>query len=69
MELGPGVADPIWTCRLARDLGMTVRDLGERMSAYELTVLWPAFYAWEQRTRQRMEQDAESTRTRSRSLR
>ena len=31
-------------CRLALDLGMPISELGERMSNYELTVIWPAYY-------------------------
>jgi hypothetical protein len=58
MELPPGIADPIWTCQLARELKMTVRDLGERMTAYELTILWPAFFAWEVRNAEREERKA-----------
>jgi hypothetical protein len=44
MELPPGVADPIFLCELALELKMPVGELAERMSAHELTVVWPAFF-------------------------
>lgn len=54
------VADPIWTMQLAESLHMTVQDLGNRMSLYELCVLWPAYFRWKQRaeTRERRKQEA-----------
>ena len=48
-----GVADPIFTCELALELRMPVGELEQRMSAHELTVLWPQFFAWRQRVAER----------------
>lgn len=39
-----GVQDPMFTCELALEMGMPVSELGQRMSNYELNVLWPAYY-------------------------
>jgi hypothetical protein len=36
--------DPLFVHQLALDLGKSLRELGETMSAHELTVLWPLFY-------------------------
>lgn len=59
MPLPPGVADPIFMCELALELGMTVGELshgrGTPMSAHELTVTWPQFFAYRERERQRQE--------------
>lgn len=44
MELPPGVPDPMFLCELALELKMPVSELGDRMSAHELTVMWPAFF-------------------------
>lgn len=49
MELAPGVPDPLFLHELALELGMTISDLGERASAHELTVLWPAYFAYRNR--------------------
>jgi hypothetical protein len=35
---------------------MPVGELGNRMSAHELTVTWPLFFAWRDRDREREEQ-------------
>ena len=44
-----GAADPYLLHELALELGMTVSELihgrGSRMSAHELCVAWPAFFA------------------------
>ena len=40
-----GIADPYFLCELALELGMTLRDLGDRASNYEVCVTWPAFFA------------------------
>lgn len=45
MQLPMGVADPLFVAELALEMGMPVGELGERMSNYELTVFWPAFFA------------------------
>lgn len=56
MTLPPGVADPIFLCELAETLGMTIGDLGRRMSAHELTVVWPEFFAYKAREQKRQEE-------------
>ena len=56
MELAPGIVDPIFLCQLALELHMPVGELGARMSAHELTVVWPAYFAWRERARQRDEE-------------
>ena len=54
MRLPPGTVDPIFLHELALELNMTVGELthgrGTPMSAHELGVAWPVFYA----TRARM---------------
>ncbi len=47
--------DPISVCELALELGIPVGELGARMSAHELTVIWPAFFAYKARERARAE--------------
>lgn len=47
------MADPLFVHELALELGMPVSEVGERMSNYELTVLWPAFFAYRQREQNR----------------
>lgn len=44
LPLPPGVADPLFLCELALEMGMPVGELGERMSNHELTVIWPAYF-------------------------
>ena len=56
MEIRPGMADPLFLHELAVELGMTVSELGQRMSAHELTVAWPAFFAYRRREAERQEQ-------------
>lgn len=58
MELPPGVPDPMFLCELALELKMPVSELGERMSAHELTVVWPAFFRARARERKRAEDKA-----------
>jgi hypothetical protein len=55
MELPPGLVDPIFMCELALELKMSVGELGFRMSAHELSVMWPAYFAWREREREREE--------------
>lgn len=55
MSLPMGVADPIFLCELALELKMPISEIGSRMSAYELTVIWPAFFASRARVREREE--------------
>lgn len=38
------MAHPMFVCQLALKMGMTVEELGLRMSNYELTVTWPAYF-------------------------
>ena len=49
---------------LALELGMPVGEMCERMSAHELCVEWPAFFAWRQREadRQRQKEEQRSRR-------
>lgn len=56
MELPPGVVDPIFACQLALELHMPVGELGQRMSAHELSVVWPAYFNWRARAREREEE-------------
>lgn len=51
-SLPPGVADPWFMCELALEMNMPVGELGQRMSNYELCVVWPAFFAERERLRQ-----------------
>jgi hypothetical protein len=39
-------------------LHMPVGELGARMTAHELTVVWPAYFRWLERTRRREEERA-----------
>ena len=45
MELRPGMVEPMFLHELALELGMSVSEIGQRMSAHELTVEWPAYFA------------------------
>jgi hypothetical protein len=49
LRLPLGTVDPIFACELALELGMPVGELEQRMSAHELTVVWPAFFAYRHR--------------------
>ncbi len=60
--LPPGVSDPIFTHELALELGMTVSELGQRMSTHELTVAWPEFFAWRRREQARQEEKQKDRR-------
>lgn len=63
MQLPAGAVDPIFACELALELGMPVGELGQRMSAHELTVTWPLFFAWRAKEReQQQEKDRERGR-------
>jgi hypothetical protein len=46
-------------CELALELGMPVGELGQRMSNYELTVVWPLYFKYRDRERRRLEEQAE----------
>jgi hypothetical protein len=56
MELPPGVADPLFLHELALELKMPVGEMCQRMSAHELTVLWPAFFSSRERLRKHLEE-------------
>lgn len=56
------MADPIFLCQLALKLGMPVGEMCERMSAHELTVVWPAYFEWEAEERERMENKQRGSR-------
>ena len=64
LQLPPGVVDPLFMHELALELGMPVGEMCERMSAHELCVEWPAFFAWRQREadRQRQKEEQRSRR-------
>ena len=64
MELAPGVPDPLFLHELALDLGMTIQDIGERMSAHELCVLWPAYYEYRRRVDDANQMQAQTARDR-----
>jgi hypothetical protein len=53
MELPSGVPDPMFLCQLALELKMPVGEMCERMSAHELGVVWPAFFAARRREQDR----------------
>lgn len=55
MQLPPGVVDPLFLHELALELKMPVAEMCSRMSAHELTVLWPAYFAYRQRAQARAE--------------
>jgi hypothetical protein len=58
MELPLGVPDPIFLCELALEMGKSVSELCDSMSAHELCVIWPEYFA----TRQRMREAEEAKR-------
>jgi hypothetical protein len=66
MELPPGTVDPLFLHELAEHLHMTVSELGDRMSAHELSVAWPAYFAYKLRQQERAEQQAERRKPRAR---
>jgi hypothetical protein len=61
MELPPGTVSPIFMCELALEMRMPVGELAERMSAHELSVLWPAYFKYRAR---RDEREAEKAKAR-----
>lgn len=73
MELPPGTVDPLFQHELALELKMTVGELmhgrGTPMSAHELAVCWPAFYAVKAREEKREQDRRRSDQQRSRSRR
>lgn len=53
MQLPLGVADPLFVHELALEMGKSVQEMttGEPgMSARELTIDWPLFFAYKKRT-------------------
>lgn len=68
MSLPPGTVDPMFQCELALELGMTLGELshgrGTPMSAHELSVIWPSFFAARARERERAQRKAEQEASR-----
>lgn len=64
--------DPLSLCELALELGMSVSELehgrGTPMSLHELTVVWPAYWAYKSREQERQaaEQEKQAKLQRSR---
>lgn len=56
MPTGKGLIDDLFIHELCLALHMSRRQLGEAMDAHELTVLWPEFYAVQERERVRQEE-------------
>ena len=52
----------MFLCELALELKMPVSELGARMSAHELTVIWPAFFRARAREQERLQREAEKDR-------
>lgn len=65
MTLPPGVVDPLFLHELALELRMPVGEMCDRMSAHELTVLWPAYF---HRRRIIQEREAQSQKEARRTL-
>lgn len=61
MGLPQDIADPLFMCELALELHMPVGELGQRMSNYELCVMWPLFFEYRRRDAER---EAEKKRRR-----
>lgn len=55
------MADPLFLAELALELKMPISEIGSRMSNYELTVIWPAFFT-ERARHQRAEQERQAHR-------
>jgi hypothetical protein len=56
MSLPTGVTDPLFTHELALELGMSVQEMTTGvpgMTAHELTVAWPLFFEYRQRSAKR----------------
>lgn len=62
MQLARGMVDPLFLCELALELKMSVRELGDRMSAHELTVVWPAYFRVRNARAERDQREAELLR-------
>jgi hypothetical protein len=64
MQTPPGVADPLFLHELALELKMPVAEMCSRMSAHELTVEWPAFFATKHRIAEREAENEKQRRRR-----
>lgn len=64
MQLPTGVLDPISLHELALELKMPVGEMCERMSLHELTVEWPAYFAYRARAAARQRDEEEHRRRR-----
>lgn len=64
LQLPLGIADPIFMCELALEMGMPLGELGSRMSNHELTVIWPAYFAMKDREAARERSEADMRRGR-----
>jgi hypothetical protein len=51
--------DPIFLCDLALALGMPIGEMCDRMSAHELSVIWPAYYRIKAEEREAEEREQE----------
>lgn len=69
MRLPPGVPDRYFLHQLALELGMPVAEMCERMSAHELGVEWPAFFAARNRLEKWQDRKTELETPRSRGRR
>ena len=62
MDLPMGTVDPMFRCELALELGKSLSELDASMSAFELSVVWPAYFRQraedQERARQRQERNA-----------
>lgn len=59
MERHPKIPDPLFLHELALELGMTKRQLVENMSAHELCVEWPLYFAYRRREAERQANKAD----------
>lgn len=66
MQLPPGAVDPMFMHELALELGIPVGEMCSRMSAQELSVEWPLFFAFRARERKREQEKANQVRGRGR---
>lgn len=62
MNLPPGMVDPLFLHELALELHMPVGEMCSRMSAQELTVLWPLFFQYREREAQRQADAQDQTK-------
>jgi hypothetical protein len=61
-----GVSDPMFLCELALEMGMSLRDLGERESNYNVCVTWPLFFATRRREQERQAEKMRHQKSRGR---